>query len=1744
MKHLKQFLSDARRHKGLALIIVLSMLALATIVILAFLSVADTEHKATVTYSASQTARRYADTAVNIVISQLRSAAAREPEPAPGATNFSDTPVIHATQPGAARKYDQDGDFVAGYKLFSDANLIYRPTAVGRNQAGETGRTQERDFVASAEPPEAWDEENNLSRYVDLNEPVIKGVANEEGETAAVQTVFPIIDPRAGMDVDSGEGNIPVEGFSYDFFTAVTNRNLGDKVVKPGTAVQPDTLRLPMPVQWLYLLKDGTVGHLDEDLVFQSEEDGEAPSADNPMVGRIAFWTDDETLKVNINTASEPTFMGQPLYYHERDHRWCDFPATRSEYQRFPGHPATVALSSVLYPNPYQVSTRSLDTYRKTADDLERILTVKEKIYELMPRIHTDGSKGGTQLFDTDDYNNGATKATAVAIREALGERLYASVDELLFAQTASDGRRTLNVANYNGGVLFDKATLERTSAFLTASSRGSEVGIFGLPKVAMWPISTEVARRTGFDNLIAFCSKLSSGADLENNSYIFRRLKARDANYDISSIPRNVALMNMLDNLMHAKYPAPSDKVTLSGNIRGFSGKLGEDNQRQVLAEMFDYIRCTNLYDSYLAPTRDEWSTVGNTNWLLQYQTRDQLEATGFFKTYTPGYVKQPNNAGSNIEKPDNPFFDRALPGHGQVTPAEWRIGGNVYRGFGRSLSISEIGLHFICTADGQPDMYSWRLPEKDPIPQPPEDTVRNFIIPSFNIDNVDELEGQAWMDEDGRRDGRISGGRTALRLKQEHRNEFQVLHAFPVGFDGNGAIITNAAAENWVFQGGNPTPEPGQIKQRFYSNYPPLEGDGLQPGRYGTVAGPQAQLNPGKNYLFHPGYNWRNWNFTLPYNTCLDVDEKRVQALLHLEFFCPSVGYPEIHPEFTLVLDGPGVNSIKVKTVSGTMQPLFSTTKDVVIKSGGALYNPDDQPEVGGFASFRRLSAGRVAPGRDILPPDPGYVTDSTGDVHAGLTNLDLISSFFTVDRKSLLEFTGGLITIKIYDSHDYATRDPVQTIQFQLGDGRAPVPDLVVTPTYNVYQVRTDNSIYNHPTIQAPRWWTFNRGGALGRIQLENLSDPNGAVPVNPDDRNAYPEQFWNRGRIVQVADATVQATTASDITQPDGNLYQQKVPGANGLIYAYENVDAFKNVRSLDPDELQAFPVKRIQYDPATSYNRPFHFGSDSIRTIQPQYGDPRMIYLKKNVLASDWTRHVMWDETSVFMVHNFSSYHAGGEPGFDRLGVPSLAGGTSATEAQAVRRILPVRVRPSATGVMNGAYSPDAPANNIAHKAAQRYFDFDDSDPGGRVGPFINKPDEGNFSVGEIQPTGWPEPKRYRATYFRGSNLGSRQAAAGSSFFTPNRMVSSPIMMGSLPSAVFGEKGSMANPRDNDPNATGAWRNLLFRPHVKYADETSEAEHPGAGTAPPDHYLLDMFWMPMVEPYAISEALSTAGKVNMNYQIMPFTNIRRATALHAVLKGEQFAAMPNLDFDASKSMRTAFGANGSTPPVFRDESNESRFWHRNIVIDRFPPGGGTDTAWWVQSVADRVQGTLRQFEERFNFNAELVAEGHRGGLFRSPTQICEIHLIPSPVSSTAAGEYTPNVTAAQVSSYTGRNSAMATFWQSHCSTGDNTRERPYSNIYPKLTTRSNTFRVHVRAQTLRKATRSVDSDTFDPARDQVTAEFRGSFLLERYIDTRDATNPLPDYAAAADPFALAPLESFYRFRILESKRFAP
>lgn len=1802
MKSFRQFFKDARRHKGLALIIVLSMLALTTIVMLAFLSVADTEHKGTLTYSASQTARRLADTATNIVISQIQAGA--EQDPMAGRET-------HATQPGAVRKYSQQGGFLAGYKLFSDAEMIFQSTG---SVTGAGSTSDEREFLAKSEPPADWNSGANLLRYVDLNEPIVKGVVGATGDAVSAKVYFPILDPRAAFDMDpAGGAPIPAEGFTYETTMALTGVDISkpfdngattiNPIVKPTAATAPDNLRLAMPVQWLYVLQDGNIGNLNSALEFVGSGSS-LPSVDNPIVGRIAFWTDDETCKININTASEPSFMGQPLYYHERDHRWADYTAARGEYQRFPGHPATVALSSVLYPNPFQSNARNLDTYGiagaspRGVSEQRNIMSIKNRIYDLVPKIAQGGSEGGTKLFASDDYISGSGGLTAaVDLSNSLKERLYTSVDELFFSETVTGNFRTPNVTSISGGNLFNQSTLERTSGFLTAHSRASEISNLGLPRIAMWPVHSQATKRTPFDNLITYCSLLGktnfNNINFNNsNLYIFQRQQARDQFNDIK-IPRNAKLLKMLDQIL-ADVTFPGMSAT-GGAGRTFKNKMGNaggyQNYRQVIVEMFDYIRSTNLRDSYLVPARNTWARIpiywgddaNNLTGSNIYDQRDNLESS--FNTFTVGVVRNQGNTNND------PFSDVALPGHGQVTPSVWDIGPN-YRGFGRSISISEIGLQFICTADGQPDMYSWRhLTFVPPAPgAPPEDkggyNITHVPMTEEKVTRTQQVDRQALYDL--AMQGVVSGGRTALAVPQDAliRDGVRIQHEDPFGFSN----IRNARAEFWN-DGYSP---PERIKKRYYSNFPPLSDVSVADELYGTVGGALNNDTRGKHRQFHPGTKPENWNHSLEINKPLGpnpqnpVHEKRIQALLHLEFFCPSVGYTGITPEFTIVIGGNELSSIE------TNGEVLFDSENLILKSAKPIYQVDGAPEVGGYVSFRRVAGSRGLPPRNDLPADSLYFEGATGSIHGGIMNMDLVSRFFTVRADDPLVFKSGdqqPIKIEIYDSHDYVSKSPIQTIYFKFPEGQAPVPDLIVQPSQKAKWIRTsDSAIFEHPAVQAPHWWSFHQEGVLGRskgslkdgvlpIWIGRFADPNSSAWNIPGQPN---NPFGLRV-------GGLDGESARDA--PDNIPAIQAYPGCRSLIYGYENVTNYRDVRRIDNAEQDdnLLRATRAAYEPGLNPNdqKPTynilakHFGSDVVRSIQPGHGDPRLIAGKSVVRETEWSKHPLYDSDRAFLAHNFSSYGAGSEPGFDRFGdVTAQAAEPPRTEDD-TRRLLPRSIRMDQGHVPDAPYSgTNSPGQNPTTGSlspaflAQRYYDFDDSDPGGRIGAFINKADEGNFSVGDFQATGWPVPKQWRATYFRASSFGARFAPGAPSFFTPNRMVSSPVMMGSLPSRLY---FSDRLGQDASQNGNGAWTNLLFRPHVQV--EGAQTGHPGSET-PPDHYLLDLFWMPVVEPYAISEPLSTAGKVNMNYQMMPFTHIRRATAMHAVMKDEIFAALPNADHSRSRSTRVGFGPQGTTPPRFHEEVSTgagpihaAARWHRSIAIDRLNSENGTaDNAWWNVPANARVQATLRQFEERFNFSGNATGKGasgiggpagglpggFRAGLFRSASQICEIHLIPSRVltsnASTGSGTVpavtnaTENINPTSLNTYNGRETAMQNFWTNHCSTGDNTRERPYSNLYAKLTTRSNTFRVHVRAQSILKAKRGSNPDGFDAAEDEITGEFRGSFLLERYIDQADlaAAGTKADFTEGnpMDETNHPPLDSYYRFRVLESKRFAP
>ncbi len=290
--------------------------------------------------------------------------------------------------------------------------------------------------------------------------------------------------------------------------------------------------------------------------------------------------------------------------------------------------------------------------------------------------------------------------------------------------------------------------------------------------------------------------------------------------------------------------------------------------------------------------------------------------------------------------------------------------------------------------------------------------------------------------------------------------------------------------------------------------------------------------------------------------------------------------------------------------------------------------------------------------------------------------------------------------------------------------------------------------------------------------------------------------------------------------------------------------------------------------------------------------------------------------------------------------------------------------------------------------------------------------------------------------------------------------TPSALVSSPVIFGSLPAGI-----NPAQPAQSQP-----WRTLLFCPYP-----AGDATHPGFAS-PPDYLILDNFWMPTIEPYAISTCMTTAGKINLNDQIAPFTWIHRSTALHALLTDLRIPAISPLNVSTYK-------ASGTVLPSIWKTVDETK--------------------------------TIAQIENRFANNS--------ADAYLSESEICSVPLVPQGVGSTTT-------------SVTAMKNALDSFWNGSQGaghlTGDNLRELPYAQLYSRLTTRSNSYTVHVHVQVLQKLPSDPNQNVWNEGVDLVKGDWRGSYEIERYLDPT-ATAP-----AAGQP--LGP----YKFRIVSSRRFAP
>ena len=142
--------------RGVALVIVLAFLVLISVLVIAFFSSVTTELESSKSYAFGANARQLADTSVQTIMGQIRDATTKGSK------------VAWASQPGMIRTYDDSGDPLSYYKLYSSENMIVT-------------KSQIQSYTPGSDVDPAWNTKPGL--FADLNTPVlVSDTANTTGE--------------------------------------------------------------------------------------------------------------------------------------------------------------------------------------------------------------------------------------------------------------------------------------------------------------------------------------------------------------------------------------------------------------------------------------------------------------------------------------------------------------------------------------------------------------------------------------------------------------------------------------------------------------------------------------------------------------------------------------------------------------------------------------------------------------------------------------------------------------------------------------------------------------------------------------------------------------------------------------------------------------------------------------------------------------------------------------------------------------------------------------------------------------------------------------------------------------------------------------------------------------------------------------------------------------------------------------------------------------------------------------------------------------------------------------------------------------------------------------------------------------------------------------------------------------------------------------------------------------------------
>lgn len=498
----------------MALVIILAFLVLIFAMAAAFLGSIVTERASSSSYATSTTTRQLADMAVNIVQAQIQHASTQED---------GGMPMAWISQPGMVRTFHQDGTLDTAYRLYSEASMTV--------DAVDSGTI--------APSLSTWS--TDTAHFTDLNAPV--QVSRKAGNSSTQQSVYPILDP-AGLPASGGKSS-KIDGFSVQSAPGATD-------------IQP----VPMPVRWLYVLRDGTLAAATGSGATATIS---AASRDNPVVGRIAFWTDDETCKLNINTASHGSRWDVPRIMAEDEALpFVRYQPTIREFQRYPGHPATTSLAPV-FGSLFGVNPLDTDPYSNLSGNQEKAFA--DFIYHIVPRVQPGGSEFGTRSVSNIALSN------APLVLD--NDRLYASLDELIF--TPGRGRQG------DDTVKVDRPILEAAKFFLTAHSRAPELNLFQKPRVSMWPVNDGANNKlpSSMDRLVAFCSTINK------IPYCVQRSEPDNPGTDIAK-QGNQALRNYLRNMFATPFPGFGNSSLVD--------KYGQAEMNQIGTEILDYIRASDI--------------------------------------------------------------------------------------------------------------------------------------------------------------------------------------------------------------------------------------------------------------------------------------------------------------------------------------------------------------------------------------------------------------------------------------------------------------------------------------------------------------------------------------------------------------------------------------------------------------------------------------------------------------------------------------------------------------------------------------------------------------------------------------------------------------------------------------------------------------------------------------------------------------------------------------------------------------------------------------------------------------------------------------------------------------------------------------------------------------------------------------------------------------------------------------------